>query len=158
MWRTGTCLLVLLAVLNFATSWAAVHSLKDAFVTGDGAQQTSKNGLVVGTRAAEFNVPLIAAPVMDTATLEGMRMVTVGYFEPGYGALVKSSLHIARYVHINNTAVEFLGADSTSLKIFNGKAWLEDRGIVKPVCEADTRCSSFRVDGAPAMRPALPPA
>ena len=142
-----SCLALVVGV-NAAVTWMTVDSAKDTETLR--SLLTDRNGNVVAAKTAETTLPLIAAPVLDVATLASTDRLVITYALSAT-ATVEKSVKVNDVTKYSDTWVEFElaanGASSGTVVIKDGAAvYTNTDDISYTICAADASCSAFTVD------------
>ena len=140
--------LSLVTGVNAGVTWITVDSAKDTEALK--TLLTDRNGNVMATNAAETTLPLIAAPVLDVATLATTDRLVITYALSGTET-VERSVAVNDVIKYSNTSVEFelpCGISACGkVAIKDGAAVYTDiNGNSYTVCAADVSCSAFTVN------------
>ena len=140
--------LALVIGVNAAITWITVDSAKDTETLK--TLLTDRNGNVVAAKTAETTLPLIAAPVLDVATLASTDRLVITYALSAT-ATVEKSVKVNDVTKYSDTWVEFElaanGASSGTVVIKDGAAvYTNTDDISYTICAADASCSAFTVD------------
>ena len=134
--------------LNAVITWMTVDSAKDTETLK--ALLTDRNGNVVAAKTAETTLPLIAAPVLDVATLASTDRLVITYALSGT-ATVEASVQVSDVFKYSDTWVDFklnqCGQVCGKVVIKDGAAVYTDTdGIDYTVCASNASCSAFTVN------------
>ena len=139
--------LALVIGFNAAITWITVDSAKDTETLK--ALLTDRNGNVVAAKTAETTLPLIAAPVLDVATLASTDRLVITYALSGT-ATVEASVQVSDVFKYSNTWVDFkltCGQVCGKVVVKDGAAvYTNTDGIDYAVCAANASCSAFTVN------------
>ena len=139
--------LALVIGFNAAITWITVDSAKDTETLK--ALLTDRNGNVVAAKTAETTLPLIAAPVLDVATLASTDRLVITYALSGT-ATVEASVQVSDVFKYSNTWVDFkltCGQVCGKVVVKDGAAvYTNTDGIDYTVCAANASCSAFTVN------------
>ena len=133
-----SCLALVVGV-NAAVTWMTVDSAKDTETLR--SLLTDRNGNVVAAKTAETTLPLIAAPVLDVATLASTDRLVITYALSAT-ATVEKSVKVNDVTKYSDTWVEFElaanGASSGTVVIKDGAAvYTNTDDISYTICAAD---------------------
>ena len=141
-----SCLALVVGV-NAAVTWMTVDSAKDTETLR--SLLTDRNGNVVAAKTAETTLPLIAAPVLDVATLASTDRLVITYALSGT-ATVEASVQVSDVFKYSNTWVDFkltCGQVCGKVVVKDGAAvYTNTDGIDYAVCAANASCSAFTVN------------
>ena len=133
--------------LNAVITWMTVDSAKDTETLK--ALLTDRNGNVVAAKTAETTLPLIAAPVLDVATLASTDRLVITYALSGT-ATVEASVQVSDVFKYSDTWVDFkltCGQVCGKVVVKDGAAvYTNTDGIDYTVCAANASCSAFTVN------------
>ena len=140
--------LSLVTGVNAGVTWITVDSAKDTEALK--TLLTDRNGNVMATNAAETTLPLIAAPVLDVATLATTDRLVITYALSGTET-VERSVAVNDVIKYSDTWAEFeLPCGITAcgkVVIKDGAAvYTNTDGIDYTVCAANASCSAFTVN------------
>ena len=140
--------LALVIGVNAAITWITVDSAKDTETLK--TLLTDRNGNVVAAKTAETTLPLIAAPVLDVATLASTDRLVITYaLSPT--ATIEASVRVSDVFKYSDRWAEFKlaspGAGVGTVVVKDGAAeYTNTDGNVYTVCAANVSCSAFTVD------------
>ena len=134
--------------VNAAVTWMTVDSAKDTVTLR--SLLTDRHGNIVAAKTAETTLPLIAAPVLEMATLATANHLVVTYALASTNSTVEKSLTVNDVSKHSDTWVEFelpCGEVCGKVVVKDGTAVYSDtNGNVYPVCAADVSCSAFTIN------------
>ena len=142
-----TCLGLVVGV-NAAVTWMTVDSAKDTVTLR--SLLTDRHGNIVAAKTAETTLPLIAAPVLEMATLSTTNHLVVTYALASTNSTVEKSLTVNDVSKHSDTWVEFelpCGEVCGKVVVKDGAAvYTNTDDISYTICAADASCSAFTVD------------
>ena len=141
--------LALVIGVNAAITWITVDSAKDTETLK--TLLTDRNGNVVAAKTAETTLPLIAAPVLDVATLASTDRLVITYALSPTATSIEASVRVSDVFKYSDRWAEFKlaspGAGVGTVVVKDGAAeYTNTDGNVYTVCAANASCSAFTVD------------
>ena len=91
---------------------------KDTYTRG-GFQSAMHNadGIIVQTRSAQLELPLLVAPVLPQELLRSIRKITLRLPDTEQGLVAQSTMFVSRTMWYNETAVIFHAEGGGALKV-----------------------------------------